>query len=48
MAVHATEDLLEWELAIKAALVEDSGLYECQVNTNPLSQLRASLAVTRE
>ena len=38
----------EWELQIRDVQKEDGGQYECQVNTNPLSQLLAKLSVTSE
>ena len=47
MSVHVTGDMLEWELVINDVTKENAGQYECQVNTNPLSQLKAVLRVTR-
>ena len=46
VSVHVTGDMLEWELVIDDVTEEDAGQYECQVNTNPLSQLKAVLRVT--
>jgi len=47
VSVHVTGDMLEWELVIDDVTEEDAGQYECQVNTNPLSQLKAVLRVTK-
>ena len=41
-----TPDMDKWELQIRDVKKEDEGQYECQVNTNPLSQLLATLSVT--
>ena len=46
MSVMVTPDMDEWELQIQDVGKEDEGKYECQVNTNPLSQLLAKLSVT--
>ena len=48
VSVHVTKDLIEWELEITSVVEEDEGEYECQVNTNPLSQLMSRLRVTRK
>lgn len=47
VSVMVTPDMDEWELQIRDVKKEDEGQYECQVNTNPLSQLLASLSVTK-
>jgi len=47
VSVMVTPDLLEWELQIRDVRKEDEGKYECQVNTNPLSQMVATLSVTK-
>ena len=41
-----TPNMDEWELQIRDVRKEDEGKYECQVNTNPLSQMVATLSVT--
>lgn len=46
ISVHVTGDRVEWELSIGSVGAEDCGLYECQVNTNPLSQMMTRLTVT--
>ena len=46
VSVHVTGDMLEWKLVIDDVTEEDACHYECQVNTNPLSQLKAVLRVT--
>ena len=46
MSVLVTPGLDEWELQIRDVRKEDEGKYECQVNTNPLSQMVATLSVT--
>jgi len=46
ISVHVTEDNTEWELSISSVSRSDHGQYECQVNTNPLSQLMTTLSVT--
>jgi len=35
-SVHPnSSDSVDWNLIIDNALVEDSGIYECQINTEP-------------
>ena len=46
VSVDVSGDMLEWELVIDDVTEEDAGQYECQVNTNPLSQLKVVLRVT--
>ena len=46
ISIHVTPDNIEWELSISSVSTSDTGLYECQVNTNPLSQLMTKLSVT--
>jgi len=47
VSVMVTPDMDEWELQIRDVKKDDEGQYECQVNTNPLSQLLATLSVTK-
>jgi len=47
ISIHVTPDNIEWELSISSVSTSDTGLYECQVNTNPLSQLMTKLSVTK-
>ena len=46
VSVMVTPNMDEWELQIRDVRKEDEGKYECQVNTNPLSQMVATLSVT--
>ena len=46
ISVHVTPDSVEWELSISGVVAGDGGLYQCQVNTNPLSQMMTRLSVT--
>lgn len=41
-------DLNEWNLKIEYATLKDSGVYECQVNTEPKIKLSVLLEVTGE
>lgn len=41
-------DSYEWNLKIEYATLKDSGVYECQVNTEPKIKLSVLLEVTGE
>jgi len=47
VSIHVSTDQTEWELEIREIREDDGGEYQCQVNTNPLSQLVATLSVIK-
>jgi len=47
VSIHVSVDQTEWELEIREVREGDGGEYQCQVNTNPLSQLVATLSVIK-
>lgn len=47
-AVLHQPDANEWDLQIEYATLKDSGVYECQVNTEPKIKLSVFLEVTGE
>jgi Immunoglobulin V-set domain len=46
--VQHQPDANEWNLQIVGATLKDSGIYECQVNTEPKIKLSVMLEVTGE
>jgi hypothetical protein len=46
--VQHQPDANEWNLQIEKATLKDSGIYECQVNTEPKIKLSVMLEVTGE
>jgi len=45
---HVDGDVEDWILIISSARVEDSGVYECQINTEPKRSKSFDLSVVGE